>query len=1144
MSKRGAFLDSVCRKNTEDFLNFIQLHKDRSEPFELQEVLQELEVASRKGLWARLCKLLQDTVAACPPESWNAGPQEKAVEGMEVDGSSALKRTMMVIQGVTLVATTSVEVIQDGDTYTTLLQCAHLLNNLLSSIPESEGALQQSIYSFFECWWKKGLHGKEELGLTTFLFCLKKSVPDVKRLWSFHELLLNVDFESEQGRQITNLLLLCCLQSNHIKRDEGKRFLVFLFSWNVKFIRMIHSTLKNQLQFIPKAATQHVAEIYFRAWKNASGTFLEEIESTCIQDFMQHAVLLLRTSPVLPKVRQILRYFHKQKFRSGIDEMLYRLYKPILWRALKATNGEVRANATVLLAEAFPLQDPSMSSETMDQVVQKQLDAVFSMLDDPQPLVRSSAILATCTILSKCWELIPSTILTDFMKKLVLQLATDTSSADVRCSVYMCMSVILDNNMSHAVMENLLPVLRTSLHDSSEKVRVAFINFLLKIKAVRAAKFWKVCSMEHLLARLERDTPPVCKRIVDLLFNSFFPVNQSEEVWCERCVTLIQMNSKAARKFYQYVHLYTAPTNVAKLMLAIRKCLNVCIQRAREEDPNDTSSTNKENTSVLDDVLSVRDTASMARLMEVIVILWRSIEKSLQHNDEAQKYVVAKFASVLPEYLRVFQDDRSCNVPLLCMASLLPPASVPTISCGVLSRLKKLEVGAPVSQYSLTLDCLCSWGQAASILELITDWLTEALPKTSGKADKNSSTRRVRVQDMVEAKPDLVLDYLEYILTHPRTRDWVLSLPMGKLKQLLKALSSWKLVLYSCVSTSVKDVSAPNTETALRAFSLHGRLCIHLHHRFPEDRGFLPDLEHSAAWVTERILPLMVAFDDSNGGISEQQLKLTQSVVENCLAVFRDVVNVGLADAEFKGQALDLCSRVLLSDKGYVCIPPLLSVLTMVATDCMSQDSSGQNESLSVHTGVITNIFHKTLEVLAGRLRKEREEGEQVCHSALDALGGFLSVAQEWVSVWPEGHSGVFSSLFAALIVETSHAVCKISHVEEVITPETAKDLPPLSSVILMAVLKSRAVTRSLLSVAAESLDSEEIDSLAGLAAVTHVLTVVRQSGKFKADLKYVATSAQRQLQCQRARAIENSEEIQRLIYESSVRTINEILMP
>lgn len=37
-------------------------------------------------------------------------------------------------------------------------------------------------------------------------------------------------------------------------------------------------------------------------------------------------------------------------------------------------------------------------------------------------------------------------------------------------------------------MEKLLPALKSSLHDSSEKVCVAFVGMLLKIKAVRAAK--------------------------------------------------------------------------------------------------------------------------------------------------------------------------------------------------------------------------------------------------------------------------------------------------------------------------------------------------------------------------------------------------------------------------------------------------------------------------------------------------------------------------------------------------------------------------------------------------------------------------------------------------------------------------------
>uniref|UniRef100_A0A8B9JJH0 Non-SMC condensin II complex, subunit G2 n=1 Tax=Astyanax mexicanus TaxID=7994 RepID=A0A8B9JJH0_ASTMX len=525
-----------------------------------------------------------------------------------------------------------------------------------SCLPLSEVPLQQAVHWLLECWWKRGLQGKEELGWTAFVVCLENTVTlnELNRLFSLRDVLLTVDFQSERGQYITSPLLQCFLSTNLIKREEGKRFLAFLFGWDVNFISMIHGTIKNQLPYFSKAVAADVAEIYFRAWKKASSPFLEEIESTCIQDFMQHALLVHKNSPVHPKVRQILTYFHKQKFRQGIDEMLHRLYRPILWKALKAANAEVRANATLLFTEAFPVHDPGMSSENVDELVQKQLDTLFALLEDPRPLVRSSAVLGACSILSRCWELLPSTVITDLLKKLLLQLANDTSSPDSRCAVFMCMSMILDNSMSHPLMEKLLPTVKTSLHDTSEKVRVAFVDMLLKIKAVRAAKFWKVCSVEHLLARLELDSPSVSKRIVNLLFNSFFPVSQSEEIWCERCVTMIQMNPGAARKFYLYAYMYTAPANIVKLMLTIRKCLNACIQRT-SDSADETISSNKENTSVLEDVLSVKDTAVMASLLEIVVILWKSVQKSLEHNQEALQYTTAKFASVLPEYLRVFQ---------------------------------------------------------------------------------------------------------------------------------------------------------------------------------------------------------------------------------------------------------------------------------------------------------------------------------------------------------------------------------------------------------------------------------------------------------------------------------------------------------
>lgn len=70
--------------------------------------------------------------------------------------------------------------------------------------------------------------------------------------------------------------------------------------------------------------------------------------------------------------------------------------------------------------------------------------------------------------------------------------------------------------------------------------------------------------MDHLLARLAIDSHPVSKRIVNLLFKSFFPVNDPEREWCCRCITLLQMNPMATRKFYQLAHKHTAPTNISR----------------------------------------------------------------------------------------------------------------------------------------------------------------------------------------------------------------------------------------------------------------------------------------------------------------------------------------------------------------------------------------------------------------------------------------------------------------------------------------------------------------------------------------------------------------------------------------------------
>lgn len=68
---------------------------------------------------------------------------------------------------------------------------------------------------------------------------------------------------------------------------------------------------------------------------------------------------------------------------------------------------------------------------------------------------------------------------------------------------------------------------------------------------------------------------------------------------------------------------------------------------------------------------------------------------------------------------------------------------------------------------------------------------------------------------------------------------------------------------------------------------------------------------------------------------------------------------------------------VVFSEKGYLCVPLLLSVLTEVAENYVPENQA-QDKQSSIILTVVTNVFQKILEVMARRLRKDPEEGQEV----------------------------------------------------------------------------------------------------------------------------------------------------------------------
>nr|XP_016814004.1 condensin-2 complex subunit G2 isoform X3 [Pan troglodytes] len=1094
MEKRETFVQAVSKELVGEFLQFVQLDKEASDPFSLNELLDELSRKQKEELWQRLKNLLTDVLLESPVDGWQV-VEAQGEDNMETEHGSKMRKSIEIIYAITSVILASVSVINESENYEALLECVIILNGILYALPESERKLQSSIQDLCVTWWEKGLPAKEDTGKTAFVMLLRRSLEtktgaDVCRLWRIHQALYCFDYDLEESGEIKDMLLECFININYIKKEEGRRFLSCLFNWNINFIKMIHGTIKNQLQGLQKSLMVYIAEIYFRAWKKASGKILEAIENDCIQDFMFHGIHLPRRSPVHSKVREVLSYFHHQKkVRQGVEEMLYRLYKPILWRGLKARNSEVRSNAALLFVEAFPIRDPNLHAIEMDSEIQKQFEELYSLLEDPYPMVRSTGILGVCKITSKYWEMMPPTILIDLLKKVTGELAFDTSSADVRCSVFKCLPMILDNKLSHPLLEQLLPALRYSLHDNSEKVRVAFVDMLLKIKAVRAAKFWKICPMEHILVRLETDSRPVSRRLVSLIFNSFLPVNQPEEVWCERCVTLVQMNHAAARRFYQYAHEHTACTNIAKLIHVIRHCLNACMQRAVREPPEDEEEEDgreKENVTVLDKTLSVNDVACMAGLLEIIVILWKSIDRSMENNKEAKLYTINKFASVLPEYLKVFKDDR-CKIPLFMLMSFMPASAVPPFSCGVISTLRSREEGAVDKSYCTLLDCLCSWGQVGHILELVDNWL----PTEHAQAKSNTaSKRRVQIHDTRPVKPELALVYIEYLLTHPKNRECLLSAPRKKLNHLLKALETSKADLESLLQTPGGKPRGFSEAAALRAFGLHCRLSIHLQHKFcSEGKVYLSMLEDTGFWLESKILSFI---QDQEEDYLKLHRVIYQQIIQTYLTVCKDVVMVGLGDHQFQMQLLQRSLGIMQTVKGFFYVSLLLDILKEITGSSLIQKTDS-DEEVAMLLDTVQKVFQKMLECIARSFRKQPEEG------------------------------------------------LRVSGVEELTPPEHLSDLPPFSRCLIGIIIKSSNVVRSFLDELKACVASNDIEGIVCLTAAVHIILVIN-AGKHKSSkVREVAATVHRKLKTFMEITLEE-DSIERFLYESSSRSLGELL--
>lgn len=170
---------------------------------------------------------------------------------------------------------------------------------------------------------------------------------------------------------------------------------------------------------------------------------------------------------------------------------------------------------------------------------------------DDCPDTRAVAVEGVCRILNMFWEIIPSSIITKLLTKILDDMAHDVSNT-VRLSTVNGIIYLLGNPQSHEILKVILPRLGHLILDSSLSIRSSTVDLLLLLKNIQNFQFHKVVNLDVLLTTLAHDQPLVAQKITKLLLPSYFPTTVTLEEACQRCVTLIKRSPLAGARFCEF----------------------------------------------------------------------------------------------------------------------------------------------------------------------------------------------------------------------------------------------------------------------------------------------------------------------------------------------------------------------------------------------------------------------------------------------------------------------------------------------------------------------------------------------------------------------------------------------------------------
>lgn len=344
------------------------------------------------------------------------------------------------------------------------------------------------------------------------------------------------------------------------------------------------------------------------------------------------------------------------------------------------------------------------------------------------------------------------------------------TSSSVREQALITTASLLATSQSHSVLRPLLPSLGNLVHDKAEKVRLAAIKLLRRIKQTPGIHFYHVVPVDHISARFAEEEAvtrdrknAVNKELTALMLTSYFPqgrnITASDQM--QRTIAFIMTDPSAAASFYANLADYLEIKSIAKFIVMLLTCLKSAVQTEQSQQLKSVETQKKrrrapsipDHSKHHEQNISASNTSLMVGIAEAMCTLLESVEGALSQtsNEPIKALLQDRLCNAnIPNILAHFennalvshssssgelngQDDnfRICRAILRC-ASWLPKDSVPGIAEFVSHSLEAIANDGNIASIHVSghLALLAEWGMINDIARELADSLESTLDDT------------------------------------------------------------------------------------------------------------------------------------------------------------------------------------------------------------------------------------------------------------------------------------------------------------------------------------------------------------------------------------------------------------------------------